>query len=235
MTADKGNASIIEKAAMNAELSRLMAKQGSSGWITRIIPIGIVLLLLLLFVLQKTLHIPVFTALGLGCNRDGKDDDADCATEANYTSEQLGIARVLLLIFILGVVYFLYDIFSGGAGSAIGGVNATSPQLQMSNVVANEQAQLGMVQNSAYAQVLAARDAGGQIPQGTVDNANAPPSAPARVVAPPPAAASPTPSFNAQQPRSQNAQALVQSVMPSASGGGGGGGGFMNESMRLSG
>ena len=124
---------LAKATARAAESTRLIAGTASRGWLVRILPIGIVLLALVLFALQKATNLPVLAAIGIDkCDIEDPDGQKKCKENKSesYTDQQLAIARGIMLLVLVGVLYFLYDVFREGAGSGlIGSVAKYSPNI----------------------------------------------------------------------------------------------------------
>jgi hypothetical protein len=198
---------LAKATARAAESTRLIAGTASRGWLVRILPIGIVLIALVLFALQKATNLPVLAVIGLNkCDFEDPNGSDKCREKREtYTDQQFAMARGVMLVVLLAVLYFLYDIFREGAGSGlIGSVakyspNIAYPRQSMALDVASAQTRIQADTNDATIGFLQGKDiAPPQRPP-------PPPPAPVNLQAsaPPPSAPAPSapqPAYSAQQP-----------------------------------
>lgn len=181
----KAEQALVQQASMLNETTRLNSKKAVKGWMVWIIPVGIVLFVVLCFVLQKATGMPFYSVLGLGdCTPSVTGDDSDEATEceehmAQFSPPQRNIARLFIAVAVLVIVYFLYDIFQGGAASGLfGGMAGASQMHDVRPALRNEAINTQMMLEASMQQVDAQRMQN-NIPKGTIDSSypsNTPPS-----------------------------------------------------------
>lgn len=107
----------MEHLAEAAELTRRQTSRATSGWL-RIIVIGCVLLLVTLFVVQKGTGLPVYDVIGMGsCEGDQTQCDE---VRKKYSSGQINIARLAVIVVVIGVCFYLYSVFEGGPSAVLG-------------------------------------------------------------------------------------------------------------------
>ena len=203
---------LAKATARAAESTRLIAGTASRGWLVRILPIGIVLLALVLFALQKATNLPVLAALGIDkCDIEDPDGQKKCRDKkSEYTDQQLSIARGVMLLVLVGVLYFLYDVFREGAGSGLLGSvakyspNVAYPRQSMALDVMSAQTRIQADTNEATAGFLQGKDIAP--PQRPPPPPPAPVNLQAYAAAPPPSAPAPSapapsaPAASVQQP-----------------------------------
>lgn len=159
MSGDAAHIQAVRDTAYATEKARLIASRGARGWLTIIVPIMGFLMLLQLFTLQKATGIPFFYVLGFKgppAKRTCKDGDKDCVDEEGprYSSESKTLAKIVVGVFTVGVLYFLYDVFSKGpAQGLIGGEAASvSPSLDTRQALTTASVQSLQATDMAVAQ-----------------------------------------------------------------------------------
>ena len=148
MTATDVNA--IRQAALSAELQRLNISVASRAWIVWIIGPFVLLVFLLLFAMQKATQMPFFSVLGMDtCTHAEKKAGDVCTDElTQFSSSQRNIARIMVVLIVLGIIGFLYKIYErgpvsgllGGEAGKVAGIEAlpeASAQVLSTQLVAN--------------------------------------------------------------------------------------------------
>lgn len=136
----------IRLAAKAAEHGRLNAKRAAKGWLFRILPIGSIMILVLLYILQKASGLPVYDVLGFSaCDTDPQNNLArqvkdECERRRSaYSQGQLNVARIAIIVVILFVCLFMYEVFGSGVGGGlIGGLAGKSPGLETRAAIRSE-------------------------------------------------------------------------------------------------
>lgn len=178
---------LVQEAAKAAERNRMRTQRATKGWLLWIIPGAALLFAVLAFVVQKATGIPTYDALGLGScapaavATEKTESDAlhaQCDERlSSYSSGQRNVARLALLIGVVVIIYFLYDLFQRGAGAAlIGGTAGTSPMLQVRPAMRAEAVRQQVDIDTAINAVEQSR---AQLPAGATDGsyyASAPPT-----------------------------------------------------------
>lgn len=180
----KAEQALVQQASMVNETTRLNSKKAMKGWIVWIIPVGIILFVVLCFVLQQATGMPFYSVLGLGDCTPSVNGDDDQSTEceehmAQFSPPQRNIARLLIVVAVLVIVYFLYDIFQGGPASGLfGGMAGASQMHDVRPALRNEAMNTQMMLESSM-QAVDAQRMQTNIPMGTTSSSypsNTPPS-----------------------------------------------------------
>ena len=122
LTSEVKAAGIAAETATRAELN---AKRASKGWLVRILPIGIILVAVCLFVLQMASGIPLYNVLSnsnckaTSTNVSYTDDGEEVCTGDTYTDGQMMMARLIVGMVFVGIIWFLYEIFERGPASGL--------------------------------------------------------------------------------------------------------------------
>lgn len=170
---------------MAAEKARLATRRASRGWLLWIIPGGIILFVLLCFVLQKVTNIPFYDVLGLGdctmsaISEDSENDEAmkamkkKCDERLNmYTPGQRNAARIAIVVAVLVVVYFLFEVFGGGIASGFYGGSAGKMVDPIRPALRDEAGYAQKLINDAHKNAeYAMRTQHMHLPKGTTDTA----------------------------------------------------------------
>ena len=196
---------VVQAAAMSGELTRLNTRRATKGWLVWIIPGAIVLFVALCYVLQKASGIPFYSTLGLGdCSPSAlaatttEDFKERCESKLDdFSPAERNLARIAVLIAIVVILYFLYDIFAGGPASGLfGGLAGAAPGLQVRPALREEALRTAMTQQDVL-QAVQQQQFQYQLPTGTTDSTHVPAAAPsltgAGAVAPPTSYAAPAP------------------------------------------
>lgn len=176
----KAEQSLVQQAAMLNETTRLNSKRAVKGWIVWIIPVAIILFVVLCFVLEKATGLPFYSVLGLGDCTPSTDggDDKDAATRckeqmAQFSPSELNVARLLIIVAVLVIAYFVYDVFQNGPASGLfGGMAGASSMHDVRPALRNEAISTQMMLESTLNKVEAQRMGDNVlIPKGTMSSA----------------------------------------------------------------
>lgn len=114
---------VDENQLLQMELGKHAAKQNASqatrGWLYRIVPAAIILILVIVYSAQEVTGIPVYTIVGAGSQAD-----------ANFSSSKLLMARVILGVIMALICAFLWKLFheQGGPGGFLVGSDDEAAQ-----------------------------------------------------------------------------------------------------------
>lgn len=104
------------------EHTRLIAEVATKTWLLRILPIGIVVILVVMYLIQRTLNVPLFKVIGLSDCKHINDEDAHKKCVENndtFSDGQMNTARIVVACIFIGVIYFVYDVFKDGFGAGL--------------------------------------------------------------------------------------------------------------------
>lgn len=123
----------ITEGARVAESTRLTAVSAKRGWLKLILPAGCVMLIVVLYTLQKASGIPVFDVMAQGAScttekdEDGQEVKKNCDLEKRHSGASLGLARALVMFLLVFLIYYIYTLFADGFGT---GLTGTVPGLE---------------------------------------------------------------------------------------------------------
>ena len=119
-----------KSALLNAEIGKHAAKstveQAKRGWLFRIVPAAVILILVILYATQEVTNIPVYSLVGAGSEE----------SSVAYSSSSLLMARVILGVIMAVICGFLWKLFTEQGGP--GGFLVGSDEAASSSVVRTE-------------------------------------------------------------------------------------------------